>query len=326
MATITHEAFRRSVEQFGGCDEYFTEMINASSLVNGGPFEPFYLLNSSAPHKIVWQLTGSTEKSLAQAAEIVAQKGGAGVDINMGCCAPQIYRTGSGIAWMFKPLSQTAAAVRAVKSILNHHEQKTGAHLRLSVKCRLGSEDFSQGAFFSFTDMLAENGVELISLHPRTQKEKYRALPRYEWAEQLALRYGAALSVYVNGCITDSKSAQFVLKAVPHAAGIMIARAAAERPWIFFMLKKQLGLSEEKKPVCIDRQQVALDFIDNVGRFQPPEFHRTRIQRFFSYYCGQFQFAHYFQTRMMRFTSLASSRHEVCDYFSRQPEEQFVTV
>ena len=29
MATLSHEAFRRIVARFGGCDEYFTEMINA---------------------------------------------------------------------------------------------------------------------------------------------------------------------------------------------------------------------------------------------------------------------------------------------------------
>ena len=39
MATISHPAFRILIERFGGCDEYFTEMINAGSLLNFGPFE-----------------------------------------------------------------------------------------------------------------------------------------------------------------------------------------------------------------------------------------------------------------------------------------------
>ena len=39
MATISHPAFRILVEKFGGCDEYFTEMINAGTLLTGGPFE-----------------------------------------------------------------------------------------------------------------------------------------------------------------------------------------------------------------------------------------------------------------------------------------------
>lgn len=51
MATLSHEAFRISVEEFGGCDEYFTEMINASSLLNMGPFEKYYLMNGPCPEK-----------------------------------------------------------------------------------------------------------------------------------------------------------------------------------------------------------------------------------------------------------------------------------
>ena len=43
MATISHPAFRIMVEQFGGCDEYFNEMINAGSLLTGGPFEKYYI-------------------------------------------------------------------------------------------------------------------------------------------------------------------------------------------------------------------------------------------------------------------------------------------
>ena len=97
MATLSHEAFRRAVARFGGCDEYFTEMINASSLLNMGPWEKFYLMDGPEPEKIVWQLTGNKAEPLAQAAALVAGLEGRGVDLNMGCSAPQIANTGAGI-------------------------------------------------------------------------------------------------------------------------------------------------------------------------------------------------------------------------------------
>ena len=43
MATISHPAFRILIEKFGGCDEYFTEMINAGTLLTGGQFEKYYI-------------------------------------------------------------------------------------------------------------------------------------------------------------------------------------------------------------------------------------------------------------------------------------------
>ena len=316
-ATLSHEAFRRTVEQFGGCSEYFTEMINAASLVNMGPWEKFYLLNGPCPEKIVWQLTGSRADSLEKAASIVAERGGIGVDINMGCSAPQIYKTGAGIAWMLKSPGETREAVRSVKKALDTNESKTGRHMRLSVKCRLGDEDFTEKTFFSFTDMLVEEGVELLTLHPRTIKEKYRTLPRYEWVEALSLRYQAKIPVMLNGAVSGKPSLDHALSKAPHSSGVMIARAAAQKPWIFSELS---GTLEHD----IDAMQTALGFIDNVEQYQPEEFHKTRIQRFFSYYCQNFRFGHYFATQMNNYHSLEESRKKVMDYFERSPEDRFI--
>ena len=87
MATLSTEAFRVLVEQFGGCDEYFTEMINASTLITGGPWEKFYLINKTAPDKMVWQLTGHQADKIIQGADFLCSQnlGGIGIDLNMGC-------------------------------------------------------------------------------------------------------------------------------------------------------------------------------------------------------------------------------------------------
>ena len=327
MATLSHEAFRHAVEEFGGCDEYFTEMINAPSLLNMGPFEKYYLLDGPVPDKIVWQLTGTQAESLAKAAELLAAHGGCGVDINMGCSAPQIYKTGAGIAWMLKPKEETRAAIRAVKTALRCAGQHGAPHKRLSVKCRLGADDFTSEQFFAFTDMLVEEGVELITLHPRTIKEKYRGLPRYGFVEELALRYQKRIPVYLNGGIHDTESARHALSLAPHAAGLMIARAAAQKPWIFAQLRAALMPEDadapRSAPARIDCMQLALGFIDDVQRYQPPEFWRTRLQRFFSYYCQNFSFAHYFQTLMLNAASPEESRERLRSYFAQEPGDRF---
>ena len=117
MATLSHEAFRRCVESFGGCDEYFTEMINVSSLLTKGPFGKYYLINETAPQKIVWQLTGNNEDVVPQAVKELKALGGLGIDLNMGCSAPQIYKTGAGISWMTKPIEITKKLVNVVLTV-----------------------------------------------------------------------------------------------------------------------------------------------------------------------------------------------------------------
>lgn len=324
MATLSHEAFRHSIEKFGGCDEYVTEMINASSLLTMGPFEKYYLMNGPCPEKIVWQITGNNAESIAKASVVAAQHGGIGIDINMGCSAPQIYKTGAGIAWMIKPIEETRSLVRQVKQALTAYESQSqeNRHIRLSVKCRLGAEDFTDESFFSFTDMLIQEGVELITLHPRTIKEKYRRLPKYEYVQKLAKR--SPIPIILNGDIKDAKSAKYALSKAPSCAGLMIARMAAQKPWIFSEIKKNLH-NEDAEKITVDCQSLALEFIDNVMLYQPPEFYKTRLQRFFAYYCLNFSFAHYFQTQMLNAKSIEESREYILNYFEKEPNDRFIT-
>ena len=135
MATLTHQALRKTVANFGGVDEYYTEMINASSLLHGGQFEKYYILNDVESDKTVWQLTGDEENPLAEAAAVVKDCGGIGIDINMGCAAPAIYKYGAGISWMLKPVLETSSMLSDVKNAIGEK--------RLSVKIRLGDEDFT---------------------------------------------------------------------------------------------------------------------------------------------------------------------------------------
>ncbi|MGI5058297.1 tRNA-dihydrouridine synthase family protein [Treponema pectinovorum] len=320
MATLSHEAFRRCVAKFGGCDEYFNEMINAGSLIHQGPFEKYYLTSGSESEKMVWQLTGSRSDYMKTAAQILAELPGLGVDINMGCSAPQIACTGAGIAWMTKPIAETQAMVKEVKSALENSSKDGKTPPRLSVKLRLGGEGFTEKGFFDFTDMLISEGVQSLTLHPRTQKEKLaRSLPRYEYVEKLALRY-PNIPVNLNGEVKDKNSLEFALKKAPHAAGVMIGREAAKRPWIFAKLKGELPTEK------VDMQQLALDFIDDIEKFQPKEFFKTRLQRFFYYFCQNFDFANYFKVQMLNSENNEDARKRIKEYFKKQSEERFKTL
>ena len=321
MATLSHEAFRRCVARFGGCDEYFTEMINAPSLLAGGAWEKFYLMSGPEPDKIVWQLTGNKAESMAEAAALLSGREGIGIDLNMGCSAPQIANTGAGISWMTKPIAETAQMVRGVKSAIANATKGGAVEKRLSVKLRLGADDFTDEGFFSFCDMLVSEGVQLLTLHARTKKEKYRRPPRYAYVEQVALRYADKIPVYLNGAVCDRTSFDAALQIAPHASGVMIARAAAQKPWIFAALRACHSelVSESHSP--IDCEQVALQFIDDVEECQPPEFYKTRLQRFFAYYCDNFSLGHWFKTQMLNAATPEQSRERVREYFAKCPED-----
>ncbi|MCR5045741.1 MAG: tRNA-dihydrouridine synthase family protein [Treponema sp.] len=353
MATLSHEAFRRLVEKFGGPDEYYTEMINAPTLMQKGPFEKYYLMNGPLPQKIVWQLTSKEGQSMAAAVELLAPLGGIGIDLNMGCSAPEIVHSGAGIAWMLKPKEETFKMVLGVKKAI----EEKAPNFRLSAKVRLGAENFSEEGFYDFCQGLCDSGVQRIVLHPRTQREKLSRPPRRYFAERLAQRLKEkGVQVIYNGNVKDAESAKAALSDCPSCKGLMLSRAAVQKPWIFASLRKSLcaqnnsELSDchseladchselagrhselvsesESEPESgeakIDLMQTGLDYINLLQEYQPKEFFKSRMQRFFSYYCDNFTFGHYIKMKMLNAADPKSAEETFRSYFDQEPNDRW---
>lgn len=330
MATLSHEAHRRLIEKFGGCDEYFTEMINAGSLLTNGPFEKFYLMNETVPEKMVWQLTGGKTALIERAVPVVAELGGVGIDLNMGCCAPEIVASGAGIAWMLKPVEETLAMVHAVRRAMESCSEHGQLKLRLSVKLRLGDENFTDEGFFSFCKMLMDEGVQQLTLHPRTKKQKYTRPARWEYVEKLAgfaKPYG--VRIILNGDVKDVESAKSAMKASPSADGLMIGRMAAQKPWIFAQIARSFACEDSDRDVLrtkIDLQQLIFEYLDDLQIYQPKEFWKTRCQRFFTYFCSNFSFAHYARTQLVNATCISQAKERLVQYFEKVPEDRFISA
>ena len=321
MATLTHAALRSTIARFGGCHEYYTEMIQAGTLLTNGPFEKYYLFTTPEPEKLVWQITGGKIPAMVEAAKMLSQMDGIGVDINMGCCAPDIVRAGAGLAWMLKERQETERLVAQVAEVMR------GAGKRFSVKLRLGDEDFTKEGFFSFVDMLAQRGVQQITLHPRTKKEKYRNPPKLEYVKQL-VEYieerGYDIQVVLNGAVSDGASAERAAKLAPGISGIMIGRAAVQKPWVF----KEIANYQDKlrrtqaTSFQVDLLETACHFIKRLQQFQPPEFYKTRLQRFFAFYSDNVQFAHHLRTRLLNHPTPEGCIQQLEEYFVAAPTER----
>ena len=326
MATLSHEALRNLIFRFGGCDEYYCEMIHATSLVSGGKFEEFYIRTQPEPDKMVWQLTDYREEALKEASKIVSELGGIGIDINMGCPAPDIYRTGAGCAWMSKPLQEVASMLNKVKSVL---DSSTTSCKRLSCKIRLGEEDFTIEKLFAYCDMLVSEGVTQITLHPRTRKEKYTRKARWEYVNQLCeylkTKYSSLnLQIIGNGSIFSVEDAISSIKKAPNIDGIMLGRNAIQKPWLFKQISS--ALSNEEFKTEIDLFELAIDFMKDIENCQPQEFWKTRKQRFFIYFCDNFQFGNYLKSQLINNDGFEIQKNILQEYFEKMPSERFLTI
>ena len=301
MAELTHRALRELIEDFKmPPDEYFTEMISAGALITGGPFEAWYLDGGPRPEKLVYQLLGADEDRLALAAALLDQKECLGIDINMGCSAPIITRTGAGVRWM-ADIDRAAALIRR----LRHQTSR-----RLSVKLRIGlSDDFEY--LVRFCRRLEEEGLDRITLHPRTAREKFKRRARWEYIS--ALRKELRIPLAGNG---DISSAEEMLARSEECDAVMIGRLAVRRPWVFAEANgiREKGLATVA--LDIDLEGIGLRFLELLARYQPPEFYLSRVRRFFSYFCDNLKWAHHVKTLLNRETDLLGIERVWRKYFA----------
>ncbi|MHB9291796.1 putative tRNA-dihydrouridine synthase B [Hollandina sp. SP2] len=309
MAELSHRALRELIEIFGACDEYFTEMISASALISGGPFEAWYTDPGPCPQRLVYQLVGSDPEHIATAVSLLDTQECAGIDLNMGCSAPAIVRTGAGVRWMAS-LDRAGALIKLLRKRTKR---------RLSVKLRIGMEDDFE-YLVEFCRRLESEGVERITLHPRTAREKFKRRPRWEYVS--LLRSALHIPVAGNGDIAD---AQELVRRAESCDAIMVGRLALRSPWVFAQARHLENLGAENKPPLpesIDLEELGLRFLELLARYQPQEFHKSRAHRFFTYFCDNFTWATYLKTRLGRETELSAMAALLSAYCQDHPEER----
>jgi len=309
MAEISHRALRELIEWFRGCDGYFSEMISAPALVAGGQFEKWYIDAAPCPEKTVFQLVGSDPQVISEAAVILDRMECAGIDINMGCSAPIIRKTGAGAAWM--------ASIERAGHLISLVRPKIKR--RLSVKLRIGfKDDFEY--LVKFCRCLENEGVELITLHPRLVTEKFKRLARWEYIERL--RKELKIPVAGNG---DISSAEELVRRADCCDAVMVGRAAVKMPWIFAEAREN-NFTADRTAIyqfdgsCTNRherkiEETGLKFIELLAMYQPAEFHVSRAKRFFGFFCDNLKWGTYLKNQLNREETLIDIENVWKKYF-----------
>lgn len=269
MAGLTHGAFRRLTEEVAPFDLYFSEMISAGPLTSRGRFEEYYLDDFPSADRLVYQLVSPRADLLLSAARRIALIEPAGIDINLGCSAPEIVRNGGGIAWLRRP-EETIAALKQIADAI--------APVPLSVKLRL-PQDFDERRFMDFLSALEKAEVAAVTLHPRYQKQSYGRPAHRAILRRLAKE--SPLPLVASGDVTGGDSLK-AYRSMPGVDGVMIGRGAVANPWIVRELRRPGEKSAP--PGAEERLRVAERFFLHLEAHQPPEFWVSRSRRFLSYF------------------------------------------
>jgi tRNA-dihydrouridine synthase B len=312
MADLTHAALRVLINRFGHCDFYFTEMISAGALCSGGKYEPYYMIHHPCPERTAAQLVGNDPVRMTEASRILIEQGFTHIDINMGCCAPDILRRQQGAA-LLKDLP-------GLFFLVEYMRERLPEGVYLSAKIRLGEQKDPDQLLY-LAKGLEERGISFLTLHPKTIKEKAARPAHWEMIKPLKLKLDIPL--IANGGIQNAEQCIEKEKA-SDADAVMIGRTAVQKPWIF----KEISLTRTGEPPSfrISLEETASHFFSLLKEYQPEDFWFSRAKRFSLYYHKNLKYGYSLHhSCIQNAETLKQIEDEYKKYFLRNPEEVFLT-
>ena len=226
MQDVTDLPFMRVAAHYGAPDYFFTEFFRVHSQSRPEKHILRSIVENQTGRPVFAQLIGEHVSDMVRTVKELLKYPIAGIDLNMGCPAPKIYKKNVGGGLLRDPakIDELIGALRdAVPGLF-------------TVKMRIGFD--STETYERVLGLINKHSVDLLSVHGRTVKEGYRSDVHYDFIGTAART--VRCPVLANGNITSADKAAAVL-AETGAAGVMIGRHAIRNPWIFRQTREKLA-------------------------------------------------------------------------------------
>lgn len=259
MQDITDLPFLRLMADRGNADLYYTEYfrVHTTAQLDRGILRT--ITENPTGRPLIAQLIGNDSASLVRAARLLQHYPVAGIDLNLGCPAPIVYRKCAGGGLLRFP-ERIDAILGALRDAIR---------IRFTVKTRVGFADPEE--FDALLAVFARHPIDLLTVHGRTVTEMYRPKVHHNRIAQAvsALR----CPVLANGGVDSPERAAEVLR-LTGAHGLMIGRGAIRNPWLFGQIRSHLRGEPAREP----GGREVLAYIRTLWDTTSPESHRPLKQ------------------------------------------------
>ena len=211
----------------GGKIVTFSEFYSSDGLVKSPHLAQRVLPHHVEEKPVVFQIFGNDPAMFAQAAKIVQDYGAEGVDINMGCPARKVVKSGYGSCLMI----HRDTAYRIVE------EMAKAVSIPVSVKTRLGWNGAAE--LGEFCRGLQDAGADLITVHGRTYEQAFHGAA--DWSQLYEVKKTLSIPMLGNGDVRDYDDG---LAKMRNLDGFMIGRASFGNPWCFLPGGRKPTLAE----------------------------------------------------------------------------------
>jgi len=256
MQRVTDYPFMKVMAEFGGPDIYVTEYFRVHI---HSTLEKYILksIDENPTGKPVYaQMIGQDIPSLVRSAKELQQHNIAGVDLNLGCPAPIVYRKDAG-GGLLRKLEKVDAILGALREAID-------SPFEFTVKTRVGFE--SEEEFNQILTIFQKHEIDSLAIHGRTVRERYQT-PVHHSEVKKACEV-MSCPVYANGNIVDVNTGLAYLEKTS-ADGLMIGRGAIRNPWLFSQLRDAFTGTTPKE---VNRKML-LEYISILWDETAREFH-----------------------------------------------------
>ena len=302
MVGLSHSALRSLVIGQGGVGLLFSEMLAAKRLPAENENVSPFLIRGANEKPLFYQLFTSDENEIEPAVERLLQLDAQGIDLNLGCPAPQLRKMGAGRFLVEKR--------GVVKSILGR--LRKNVDIPISVKIRIGAKP-DPDALADLCLFMQDNGVDMITVHARLYDEKFCRKPRWELLQNAVKR--TSIPLLANGGIFTVADAKKCLDD-SGAAGLMIGRGGVQKPWLFRQIAGDL-FGFECGGVYADHGELYLAFVDLLNRKFRSERRLGRLKQFTHYYAMNYLFGHNFASKVQGSSSIDQAVEYAREFFSK---------
>lgn len=309
MQDVTTLAFMQVIAGYGAPDYFVTEFFRVHDTSRLEKHIVRSIDENETGRPVFAQLIGEAIPHLTRTVDELLKHPVAGIDLNLGCPAPKVYKKNVGGGLLRDPakVDEIFAALRSA------------CPGRFTVKMRLGFDDSSP--YDAVLDAVKRHRVDMLTVHGRTVKGGYRSAVDYELIAHAVRR--VPCPVLANGNVTSAASAERVI-AQTGAAGVMIGRHAIRNPWIFEQCRQRFSGRSHTPTRLKDVHGYVQRLFDATRSPQIPErAHVNRMKKFLNF-VGQGvdpegRFLH-----DMRRTQSAAELFAVCDqHLLQTPETLF---
>lgn len=284
MEAVTDVVFRHVVARAARPDVFFTEFTNTNSYCSpkGQHSTRGRLAFTSDEQPIIAHIWGDVPEYFAEMARGMREQGFSGIDINMGCPAPNVAPKGCGSGLIRRP--DVAAAIIAAA--------KEGG-LPVSVKTRLGYTSLDE--WKPWLTHILQQDIANLSIHLRTKKEMSKVDAHYELIPEIKkLRDEIApqTTLTINGDIRDRAHGMELVEQYG-VDGVMIGRGIFHNPFAF-----EHAARPHSREELLDLLRFQLNEHDKYAaelgprRFEP-------LKRFFKIYVRDFDGASELRDKLM---------------------------